>query len=175
MPRSAGMRARRSVAILAVVIASATQATAQSSATATPSLTLIGLDGKARTLSVAQLQALPQVEVADSSAETGRLLFSGPTLRSVVSLVGAPQGHELRGPSMTIVVVAEASDGYKVVYALAELDEQFGARTAIVALSENGRALSPRYGPFRIAIQGEAHRARWIRQLTVLRLLKVGE
>jgi hypothetical protein len=74
---------------------------------------------------------------------------------------------------MTIVVLAEASDGYKVAFALAELDEQFGARTAIVALTENGKPLSARFGPLRVAVKGEAHRARWIRQLTTLRLIKV--
>ena len=148
-------------------------ASAHAAAQTTPSLKLIGLDGGAKTLSADDLRALPQVEVADSSAETGRLLFRGPTVRSVVSLVGAPEGRALRGQSMTIVVVAEASDGYKVVYALAELDAQFGGRTAIVALTENGKPLAAQFGPLRIAMAGEAHRARWIRQLTTLRLVSV--
>ncbi len=128
-----------------------------------------------KTVSATELQALPQVEVVDSTAAAGRLLFrGGPTVRSVVSLIGAPEGRALRGPSMTIVVVAEASDGYKVAYALAELDDQFGARTAIVALTENGKPLSAQFGPLRIAVPGEAHRARWIRQLTTLRLVHAG-
>jgi len=148
-------------------------ASAHAAAQPAPSLKLIGLDGGAKTLSADDLRALPQVEVADSSAETGRLLFRGPTVRSVVSLVGAPEGRALRGQSMTIVVVAEASDGYKVVYALAELDAQFGGRTAIVALTENGKPLAAQFGPLRIAMAGEAHRARWIRQLTTLRLVSV--
>lgn len=156
-------------AIAAILIASAAHAAAQA-----PALKLIGLDGATKTLTVTELQALPQVEVVDSSAAAGRLLFRGPTVRSVVSLIGAPEGRALRGPSMTIVVVAEASDGYKVAYALAELDDQFGARTAIVALSENGKPLSAQFGPLRIAVPGEAHRARWIRQLTTLRLVRAG-
>ena len=155
-------------AIAAIIIASAAHAAAQA-----PSLKLIGLGGATKTLTVTELQALPQVEVADSSAEAGRLVFRGPTLRSVVSLIGAPEGRDLRGRSMMTVVVAEANDGYKVAYALAELDEQFGARTAIVALTENGKPLAAQFGPLRIAMAGEAHRARWIRQLTTLRLVRV--
>ncbi|HEY7567588.1 MAG TPA: hypothetical protein VH762_08445 [Gemmatimonadaceae bacterium] len=155
-------------AVAAIIIASATRTAAQ-----VPSLKLTALDGATKTVTVTELQALPQVEVADSSAEAGRLVFRGPTVRSVVSLIGAPEGRALRGPSMMIVVVAEASDGYKVAYALAELDEQFGARTAIVALTENGKPLAAQFGPLRIAMAGEAHRARWIRQLTTLRLVRV--
>ena len=49
-----------------------------------------------------------------------------------------------------------------------------GARTAIVALTENGKPLAAQFGPLRIAVPGEAHRARWIRQLTTLRLVRVG-
>ena len=156
-------------AVVTVLLIASADAAAQTA----PSLKLIGLDGGAKTLTAAHLQALPQVEVADSSAETGRLLFRGPTLRSVVSLVGAPEGRALRGQSMMIVVVAEASDGYKVVYALSELDDQFGARKAIVAVTENGKPLPAQFGPLRIAMAGEAHRARWIRQLTTLRLVRV--
>ena len=155
-------------AIATIIIASAGHAAAQA-----PSLKLIGLDGATKTVTVTELQAHHQVEVADSSAEAGRLIFRGPTVRSVVSLMGAPEGRALRGPSMMIVVVAEASDGYKVAYALAVLDEQFGARTAIVALTENGKPLAAQFGPLRIAMAGEAHRARWIRQLTTLRLVRV--
>jgi len=80
-------------AVVTVLLIASADAAAQTA----PSLKLIGLDGGAKTLTAADLQALPQVEVADSSAETGRLLFRGPTVRSVVSLVGAPEGRALRG------------------------------------------------------------------------------
>jgi hypothetical protein len=33
-----------------------------------------------------------------------------------------PQGEALRGPAMTTYVLAEAADGYRVVFSLAELD-----------------------------------------------------
>lgn len=58
-----------------------------------------------------------------------------------------------------MLVLAEAADGYKAAYTLAELDEQFGARTAFAALTQNGRPLSAADGPYRIIMAGEAHRA----------------
>ncbi len=138
---------------------------------AAPTLKLIGFDGATKTLGIAELQVLRQVEVSDSSA-SGKVQFRGPTVRSLVTLVGAPEGRALRGPNMMVLVIAEASDGYKVAYTLAELDEQFGARTAIVALTANGQPLAAESGPLRIAMAGETHRARWIRQLTTLRLAR---
>jgi NAD/NADP transhydrogenase beta subunit len=90
-----------------------------------------------------------------------------------MTLVGAPAGHALRGPNMLLVVVAEASDSYKVVYTLAELDEQFGGHNAIVAISNDGNPLAADEGPFRVAMPGEEHRARWIRQVVRLRLVRV--
>jgi DMSO/TMAO reductase YedYZ molybdopterin-dependent catalytic subunit len=73
---------------------------------------------------------------------------------------------------MTLVVLAEAADGYKVAYSLAELDEQFGGRRVIVALSQNDAPLPDAEGPLRVVVPGETHHARWIRQLTVLRLVR---
>lgn len=88
---------------------------------------------------------------------------------------GAPAGHDLRGPAMTLAILAEAADNYRVGYMLAEIDEQFGAKSAIVAITQNGLPLPPRDGPFRVIVAGEEHRARWIRQLTVLRLVRLGK
>lgn len=108
------------------------------------------------------------------SGANGVTRYRGPALRSVVTLAGAPEGRALRGPGMTIVVLAEAADKYKVAYTLAEIDEQFGARTALIALTQNGQPIAADEGPMRIVMPGETHRARWIRQLTTLRLLQVG-
>lgn len=75
---------------------------------------------------------------------------------------------------MLLAVLAEAADGYTVAYMLADLDKQFGARTAIVAVSQDGHALSARDGPLRIIVAGEEHHARLVRQVLRLRLVRVG-
>ena len=152
-------------ALVATLVFGAVEARAQS-------LKLVGVDGTTKMLSRTELAALPQAEVTDSSDQTGVAKFRGPTVRSLVSLVGAPEGHALRGPSMTLVVIAEAKDNYKVAYSLGELDSQFGGRNAIVALTQNGQQIPDDQGPYRIVIQGEEHHARWIRQLVTLRLVR---
>ncbi len=140
-----------------------------------PALTLIGEDGRTRVLARAELLALPQLEVHAVDRDSTGLRFRGPTLRSLLTLVGAPTGQALRGPSLTLVVLAEATDGYRVVYSLAELDEQFGAREAILALTQDGVPLSARDGPYRVVISGERHHARWARQIVRLRLVRVAQ
>ena len=136
-------------------------------------LTVMGQNGAARTLSFTDLQALPQTDIVTVNKDSSRTTFRGPTLRSLMTLVGAPAGHALRGPSMLLAVVAEAADGYRVAYMLAEIDEQFGARQAIVALTQDGGPLPATEGPLRVVMAGEEHRARWIRQLQRLRLVPV--
>jgi DMSO/TMAO reductase YedYZ molybdopterin-dependent catalytic subunit len=141
---------------------------------ATASLTLVGEGGVSRTLTGAELAALPQTEVRVRERDSSVITFRGPTIRSLITLVGAPTGMALRGPSMLLAVLAEAADGYRVAYMLAELDEQFGAREAILALTQDGQPLSARDGPLRIVVPGEEHRARWARQVQKLSLVRVG-
>jgi hypothetical protein len=80
----------------------------------------------------------------------------------------------LRDAALTLALLAQAPDGYRVAYTLAELDPQFGARMAIVALTQDGQPLSEPDGPLRIVVDGDQKHARWIRQLDQLHLLHVG-
>lgn len=162
----------RLVVAFVVVVHGAAFAPADISAQgAAARLQVIGLDGTSRTLTSADLAALPQAEYADSGA-SGHTRYRGPTLRSLLSLVGAPEGRNLRGASMTLIAIAEAPDGYKVAYSLGEIDPDFGANGAFVALTQNGQPLPAAEGPLRMVVPGEVHRARWIRQLSVLRLVR---
>lgn len=137
-------------------------------------LAVTGLDGTVKTYTTAQLAAMPQVEITVTERDSSKSTFKGPSLRALMTLAGGPEGHDLRGPNMLIAVVAEASDGYKAAYMLAEIDPQFGARNAILAISHDGKPLSAEEGPFRVILQGEDHRARWIRMVTKIKLIKVG-
>ena len=138
------------------------------------SLILIADDGTSKTLRAEELAALPQQEVRIRESDSSTIVFRGPTLRSLVTLVGAPTGHALRGPSLLLAVLAQATDGYRIAFMLAELDEQLGAREAILALTQDGAALPEGDGPYRIVVPRETHRARWARQVNTLRLVRVG-
>ena len=89
----------------------------------------------------------------------------------VLAKAGVPTGKDLRGPAMSIYVVAEASDGYRATFALAELDSAFTDRVILLADRRDGKVLSAREGPLQMIVPGEKKHARWVRQ--VIRL-KVG-
>jgi DMSO/TMAO reductase YedYZ molybdopterin-dependent catalytic subunit len=66
------------------------------------------------------------------------------------------------------VLVAEASDGYRVAFALAELDPGTGDTQVLLAHRMNGAALDGEVGPLRLVVPKDKRPARWIRQLSTL-------
>ena len=70
----------------------------------TASLTLIGESGTAKALSLAELQALPQEVITTYARDSTKIVFRGPSMRSLVTVVGAPTGRSLRGPNMLLEI-----------------------------------------------------------------------
>jgi hypothetical protein len=70
------------------------------------------------------------------------------------------------------VLLVEAADGYKVVFALAEVEPAFATREIIVADKRDGKALDAKEGPLRIVAPGDKRAARWVRQVTTLRIAR---
>ena len=66
---------------------------------------------------------------------------------------------------MTSYVVAEGEDGYRVVFALAELDSGFVDSQVIVADTMDGAPISPKLGPLRLVAPLEKRPARCVRML----------
>ena len=118
------------------------------------------------TLTDSVLGALPHVQVRAADHGQAEATYDGVTLRDVVARAGAPTGPALRGPALATYVVCTASDGYRVVFTLAELDSAFADRTIVVATRKNGQPLGDRDGPVRIVVPGDQRPARWLRMLT---------
>ena len=55
-------------------------------------------------------------------------VYEGVWLHEVLKRAGVPQGSELRGNALTTYVLAEAQDGYQVVFSLVPKDKP-GARS----------------------------------------------
>jgi DMSO/TMAO reductase YedYZ molybdopterin-dependent catalytic subunit len=98
--------------------------------------------------------------------------YEGVPLFAILARAGAPLGDSLKGKKMFEYIQAEAADGYKVIFALPEIDTSYNANTIIVADKKNGKPLDEKEGPLQIIVAGEKKHARWIRQLTTLRILK---
>lgn len=129
-------------------------------------LSLTGTDGKTQSLSAADFAKLPRRTYAD-----GDKRFEGVPLAELLRLVGAPLGDALKHHEPpTWYVVAEAQDGYRVVFSLAELDPAFNEREVLLADRQDGQALAADKGPFRLVVPGDKRRARWAHQVIGLRL-----
>ena len=144
---------------------------ANDSPTPKPSFTVQSEDGKPTTFDISALSQLPQHTVT-AEAHGKKVTCDGVTLSDLVAKVGAPQGEALRGKALTIYVRVSASDGYRVVYSLAELDPAMRDNVPILTAHCDGAALDAKDGPFRIVYPGEKRPARWIRQVTSIDLLR---
>jgi hypothetical protein len=68
--------------------------------------------------------------------------------------------------------LVEATDGYRAVFALAELDPELTDRVILLADTKDGQPLSPSEGAFRVIVPGEKRPARWVRQVRALTVHK---
>lgn len=136
------------------------------------SVQVVNTDGRATTLTAAQIANLTHVAV-DAHDHSGTAHFEGVPLSAVLALAGIQLGDTLRGPRMAEALLVEAADAYKVVFALAEADPAFATREIILADKRDGKPLDAKEGPFRIVAPGDARPARWVRQVTTLRVIAV--
>ena len=70
--------------------------------------------------------------------------------------------------------MVNAADGYRVVFALAEFDTEFGNAGAVLADRRDGKALDAKEGPFRLVSAREKRAGRWVRQMNQIELTHCG-
>jgi hypothetical protein len=138
---------------------------------ATQTLTVSGDVKMPISLTVAVFKSLPRtrVEVKD---DTGTVVYEGVLVGEILKRAGAPLGGELRGDALASYVVASATDGYRVVFSLAELDPALTNNTIIVADTVDGKPLFADQGPFRIVAPKDARPARGVRMLERLNVVR---
>ena len=138
------------------------------------SLTIMGDVVTPLTLSKDDLAKFPRTSVTMND-EGASALYEGVLLYDVLKKAGAPLDKQLMRKALASYVLAEARDGYQVVYTLTELDPSFTDNKIIVADTVNGKPLFQYQGPFRLVVPNEKKGARSIRMLekiTVVRLRK---
>jgi DMSO/TMAO reductase YedYZ molybdopterin-dependent catalytic subunit len=153
------------VAILAQGLFSAPKGSAQS--TATPAeLRIGGAVSAPLVLTVADLKKMPRktLSVVNPHNKT-KETYEGVLLEELLHKAGVPQGEQLRGRAMATYVLAEAADGYRALFSLAELDSGILESEIIVADSMDGAPLAAQQGPFRLVAPHEKRPARWVRML----------
>ena len=132
-------------------------------------LVVQGLGGKSVTLSVADLAKLPQRTVKATDHGTPAT-FEGVLLMEVLAKVDLPTGEKFHSTAASYYLMAEAKDGYRAVFAWAELDSTFMDKTVYVVTRREGKPLTDKAGPFQLVAPGKKRGARWVRQVTALRI-----
>jgi DMSO/TMAO reductase YedYZ molybdopterin-dependent catalytic subunit len=100
-------------------------------------------------------------------------VYEGVPLAALLEQAGVPQGEQIRGPWMASYVLAEAADGYRVVFSLAELDAGFLDSEVLVADTMDGMPIGAGEGPFKLVAPHEKRPARWVRMLKSLTVVQV--
>jgi DMSO/TMAO reductase YedYZ molybdopterin-dependent catalytic subunit len=121
------------------------------------------------TLTSADLKSLPRqtIKVVNSHNQKTET-YEGVPLEALLQKAGVPHGEALRGRLMTSYVLAEADDGYRVVFSLAELDSGIVDSEILVADALDGAPLGENEGPFKLVAPHEKRPARWVRMLKSL-------
>jgi len=135
-------------------------------------LQVIGPDGHAVTLTAADLAKAPRVKVSVTDHDKP-VAFEGITLSALLAAAGIPLSDKMKSPQLTQALLFEASDGYKVIFAMAEIDPAFATREIILADTRDGKPLDAKEGPFRVIARGDKRAARWIRQVSSIKIVVV--
>jgi hypothetical protein len=125
------------------------------------------------TLHASDLAAMPRQHVEVTEEDGTKDAYDGVALQDILKKAGIPFGKEMRGKALAGYVLAEAKDGYAVLFSLGELDPDFGAAQAIVADTRDGKALFGYQGPLRLVLPADKAGARSVRMLEKLEVVKL--
>ena len=101
-------------------------------------------------LSIADLKKMPRKTVTVMNPHEKKMeTYEGVLLEDLLQRAGAMHGEQLRGLALSMYVVAEATDGYRVVFSLAELDSGFSESDVLVADTMDDAPLDSTIGPLR--------------------------
>ena len=118
------------------------------------------------TLSIDDLRNMPHKTIkVMNEHEKKEETYEGVPLADLLKQAGAPTGEQIRGALMTTYVIAEGADGYRSLFALAELDSGFEDSDVLVAYSLDGKPMTGDLGPLRLVVPRDKRPARWVRML----------
>ena len=133
------------------------------------SISVQGIDSNSVTITLDDLSKLPHHTVQTQEHSTP-VVFEGVLVTDILSKIGVPSGEKLGGKFLSQYLLVEAADGYRVVFALPELDTAFNEHGVYLVTKRDGKPLSDKEGPFRMVVPDEKRPTRWVRQVNALRV-----
>lgn len=131
-------------------------------------LTVTPRTGPSVKLELAQLKSLPaaSVQVKDDSGSMSE--YTGVSVSALLAASGVELGKAIRGDRLAEYVMVAAADGYRVLFALAEVDSAFRSGPILLCYAKNGLPIPDKEGPLRLVVADEDRHARWVRQVTTI-------
>ncbi len=140
-------------------------------APASPSTSLtLTIDGKATTLSAADLQAMPQktVTVHNKHLKVDET-YSGVPLGDLLTKYGFPVDKTTHQKMLRSYLKAEGTDKYWALYSVTEVEPSEHNADVIVAIAQSGKPLGED-GQFKLIDSGDKKPQRWVRNLSAITL-----
>lgn len=129
------------------------------------------------TLTVAELQSLPQ-ESVDVTFQSGQgeqqHSYTGVKLIDVINLLGIDNPAENKNPLLGFYFAVVANDGYQVILSGGELDTNFGNVPILLAWEEDGVALTGDAGPLRLVVPGDTKGGRYVTGVVSIEAVNLG-
>jgi DMSO/TMAO reductase YedYZ molybdopterin-dependent catalytic subunit len=149
-------------------------ALAQAAATS-GQLSISGDIPKPLTLSLDDLRHQPRttLKVPNEHQANTQDTYEGVPLATLLKQTGMPQGSQIKGAVLATYLMAEGSDGYRVIFSLAEVDSDFQDSGIIVADTMNGAPLSATAGPLKLVVPHDKRPARSVRMLQSIKIVSV--
>jgi DMSO/TMAO reductase YedYZ molybdopterin-dependent catalytic subunit len=122
------------------------------------------------TLTKPDLDKLPALTVRAMDHDGKEHVYGGVALAEVLRQAGVTLGAQLRGDNLTKYILVSAADGYKIVFALPEIDPDFASQAVLLAYTVDDKPLPAGEGPFRLVVPHEKKHARWIREVVSIKI-----
>ncbi|UEQ76969.1 molybdopterin-dependent oxidoreductase [Chryseobacterium arthrosphaerae] len=119
-------------------------------------------------LSLTDLSKMPRKEASLKDKDGSIHKYTGVSVQDILAKAGAPSGKALHGENISKYLLAKCTDGYQVLFSLAELDASIAGKNVIVADTVDGKPLPESKGPLRLIAEGEKKPARSSYQLEAL-------
>ena len=145
-------------------------------AKATPSTELrLTIDDTTSTVRMADLAAMPQKTITVHNEHTKKNeAYTGVALGDLLAKYGFAVGQTTHRKMLHSYIVAEGTDQYWVLYSASETEGSEHSADVIVATAMDGKPLTED-GQLKLVASADKKPQRWVRNLSAIRLVTVGD
>jgi DMSO/TMAO reductase YedYZ molybdopterin-dependent catalytic subunit len=128
-------------------------------------LVVVNESGRVFSFTAGDLAKLPQKELKAKEHSGDEAVYRGVLIANVLKQADVALGERLRGKTLTNHLIVEASDKYRALFSLPEIDPDWTDNVALLAVSRNGEPLDAAHGPMQVIVPGDKRHSRWVKQV----------